>query len=116
MAEPRTLFAKVWDAHTVDDGLLFIDLHLIHEVTSPQAFAGLRRPAAVRRPDRTLAIADHNVPTTGSARAIADQARRAARDAGPQRRGVRHRVLPLGDRGRASSTWSGPSRGAPSRA
>src|SRR5690242_19284856 len=64
MAEPRTLFDKVWDAHTVDDDLLFIDLHLVHEVTSPQAFEGLRLAGRkVRRPDRTLATADHNVPT-----------------------------------------------------
>jgi 3-isopropylmalate/(R)-2-methylmalate dehydratase large subunit len=64
---PKTLFDKIWDAHEVDDGLLYIDLHLVHEVTSPQAFESLRlagRP--VRRPDRTLATADHNVPTDGS--------------------------------------------------
>ena len=68
MAEPRTLFAKVWDAHAVDDDLLFIDLHLVHEVTSPQAFDGLRLAGRrVRRPDRTLATADHNVPTGSEA-------------------------------------------------
>ncbi len=64
---PKTLFDKIWDAHEVADGLLYIDLHLVHEVTSPQAFESLRlagRP--VRRPDRTLATADHNVPTDGS--------------------------------------------------
>jgi 3-isopropylmalate/(R)-2-methylmalate dehydratase large subunit len=64
---PRTLFDKIWDAHEVAEGLLYIDLHLVHEVTSPQAFESLRlagRP--VRRPDRTLATADHNVPTDGS--------------------------------------------------
>src|SRR6202142_1073622 len=63
---PKTLFDKIWDAHEVAPGLLYIDLHLVHEVTSPQAFDGLRlagRP--VRRPDRTLATADHNVPTAG---------------------------------------------------
>ena len=67
MPEPRTLFDKIWAAHEVAPGLLYIDLHLVHEVTSPQAFDGLRlagRP--VRRPDRTLATADHNVPTDGS--------------------------------------------------
>jgi len=73
---PQTLFDKIWDAHEVADGLLYIDLHLVHEVTSPQAFESLRlagRP--VRRPDRTLATADHNVPTDGStaARQIRDQ-------------------------------------------
>jgi 3-isopropylmalate/(R)-2-methylmalate dehydratase large subunit len=64
---PKTLFDKIWDAHEVAPGLLYIDLHLVHEVTSPQAFDGLRlatRP--VRRPDRTLATADHNVPTDGT--------------------------------------------------
>jgi 3-isopropylmalate/(R)-2-methylmalate dehydratase large subunit len=64
---PTTLFEKIWDAHEVERGLLYIDLHLVHEVTSPQAFDGLRlagRP--VRRPDRTLATADHNVPTDGT--------------------------------------------------
>jgi len=64
---PRTLFDKIWDAHEVADNLLYVDLHLVHEVTSPQAFDGLRlagRP--VRRRDRTLATADHNVPTDGT--------------------------------------------------
>ena len=67
MAEPRTLFDKVWATHEVAPGLIYVDLHMVHEVTSPQAFDGLRlvgRP--VRRPDRTLATADHNVPTDGS--------------------------------------------------
>jgi 3-isopropylmalate/(R)-2-methylmalate dehydratase large subunit len=62
-----TLFDKIWSVHEVADNLIFIDLHLVHEVTSPQAFDGLRlagRP--VRRPDRTLATADHNVPTDGT--------------------------------------------------
>ena len=59
----RSMFEKVWDDHVVGDGLLFIDLHLVHEVTSPQAFDGLRLAGRrVRRPDRTLATADHNVP------------------------------------------------------
>ena len=64
---PKSLFDKIWAAHEVAPGLLYIDLHLVHEVTSPQAFDGLRlagRP--VRRPDRTLATADHNVPTDGT--------------------------------------------------
>src|ERR1043166_3875820 len=64
---PQTLFDKIWDAHEVAPGLLYIDLHLVHEVTSPQAFDGLRLAApGVRRPDRTLATADHNVPTDGT--------------------------------------------------
>ena len=69
--QPRTLFEKVWDAHEVraqtDDtpGVLYIDLHLVHEVTSPQAFTMLReRGLTVRRPDRTLATMDHSTPTT----------------------------------------------------
>jgi 3-isopropylmalate/(R)-2-methylmalate dehydratase large subunit len=64
---PQSLFDKIWEAHEVSHSLLFIDLHLVHEVTSPQAFEGLRlagRP--VRRPDRTLATVDHNVPTDGT--------------------------------------------------
>jgi 3-isopropylmalate/(R)-2-methylmalate dehydratase large subunit len=72
----NSLFDKIWEAHEVADALLYIDLHLVHEVTSPQAFESLRlagRP--VRRPDRTLATADHNVPTDGSTAAeqIRDQ-------------------------------------------
>jgi 3-isopropylmalate/(R)-2-methylmalate dehydratase large subunit len=61
---PRTIVEKIWDDHLVGDDLLFVDLHLVHEVTSPQAFEGLRLAGrTVRRPDRTLATADHNVPT-----------------------------------------------------
>ena len=73
----KTLYDKIWDAHLVStdangEAILYIDLHLIHEVTTPQAFAGLRaahRP--VRRPDRTLAVADHNIPTEGQALGVA---------------------------------------------
>ncbi|MFN7031067.1 MAG: 3-isopropylmalate dehydratase large subunit [Sphingopyxis sp.] len=70
MTRPRTLYEKIWDAHVVEqrpDGtcLIFIDRHLVHEVTSPQAFAGLRASGrTVRRPDLTLAVPDHNLPTT----------------------------------------------------
>jgi 3-isopropylmalate/(R)-2-methylmalate dehydratase large subunit len=64
---PNSLFDKIWDAHEVADGLIFIDLHLVHEVTSPQAFDGLRlNGRRVRRPDRTLGTADHNTPTDGT--------------------------------------------------
>jgi 3-isopropylmalate/(R)-2-methylmalate dehydratase large subunit len=64
---PKTLFDKVWEAHEVAEGLIYVDLHLVHEVTSPQAFESLRLAGrSVRRPDRTLATADHNVPTDGS--------------------------------------------------
>jgi len=63
----QTLFDRIWADHEVAPGLIFIDLHLVHEVTSPQAFDGLRlAQRAVRRPDRTLATADHNVPTDGT--------------------------------------------------
>ena len=70
----KTLAEKVWDRHVVRAGdggaepdLLYIDLHLVHEVTSPQAFEGLRIAGRrVRRPDLTVATADHNVPTTSS--------------------------------------------------
>src|ERR671939_1481334 len=73
---PKTMFDRIWEAHEVAPNLIYIDLHLVHEVTSPQAFDGLRlADRAVRRPDRTLATADHNVPTDGSTRAaqIRDQ-------------------------------------------
>ena len=79
MAKPKTLFDKIWESHLVDqqdDGtcLLYIDRHLVHEVTSPQAFEGLRQSGRpVRRPDATLAVPDHNVPTTDRARRIAEE-------------------------------------------
>src|SRR6059058_5124239 len=64
---PKTLFDKIWNAHEVAPNLIYIDLHLVHEVTSPQAFESLRLAGReVRRPDRTLATADHNVPTDGT--------------------------------------------------
>jgi 3-isopropylmalate/(R)-2-methylmalate dehydratase large subunit len=72
----RTMFDKIWDAHEVAAGLIYVDLHLVHEVTSPQAFDGLRlAERTVRRPDKTVATADHNVPTDGTpaARLIADE-------------------------------------------
>ena len=78
MAQARTLFDKIWDSHVVDaaaDGTttLYIDRHLVHEVTSPQAFEGLRVAGRkVRRPDATFAVADHNVPTTDRSQGIAD--------------------------------------------
>ncbi|MBK8839910.1 MAG: 3-isopropylmalate dehydratase large subunit [Hyphomonadaceae bacterium] len=78
MNAPRTLYDKIWDSHVVaadkasGESLLYIDLHLIHEVTTPQAFAGLRANGRkVRRPDLTLAVADHNTPTEGQALGMA---------------------------------------------
>ena len=79
MAKPRTLFDKIWQSHLVereDDGtcLIYIDRHLVHEVTSPQAFEGLRIAGRqVRRPDLTLAVADHNTPTTDISEGIAEE-------------------------------------------
>src|SRR5471030_2557202 len=76
--KPRTLYDKIWDDHLVDeqpDGtfLVYIDRHLVHEVTSPQAFEGLRISGRrVRRPESTLAVADHNIPTTDRRGGIAD--------------------------------------------
>ena len=79
MGSAKTLFDKIWESHVVDvqeDGtcLLYIDRHLVHEVTSPQAFEGLRTAGRrVRRPNATLAVADHNVPTTDRSQGIADE-------------------------------------------
>jgi 3-isopropylmalate/(R)-2-methylmalate dehydratase large subunit len=79
MASPRTLFAKLWDRHVVSEqpgmpAVLYVDLHLIHEVTSPQAFAGLAaRGLKVRRPDLTLATLDHSIPTHDRSLPIADE-------------------------------------------
>ena len=78
MRQPRTLYEKVWDSHLVahEQGapaVLYIDLHLVHEVTSPQAFQGLRdRGIGVRRPDRTLATMDHSIPTRNQTLPIVD--------------------------------------------
>ena len=75
---PKTLFEKIWDSHVVaqqpdSPAILYIDLHLVHEVTSPQAFTGLRqRGLKVRRPDKTLATMDHSIPTTPIDVPIAD--------------------------------------------
>lgn len=79
MSKARTLYDKIWDDHVVhqaDDGtcLLYIDRHLVHEVTSPQAFEGLRMTGRkVRHPEKTLAVVDHNVPTTDRTKGIAEE-------------------------------------------
>jgi 3-isopropylmalate/(R)-2-methylmalate dehydratase large subunit len=109
---PKNLFEKIWDAHEVDRDLLYVDLHLVHEVTSPQAFDGLRlAERTVRRPEKTLATADHNVPTDGTpaARLIADELSRKQVEAlernceefgiplyslGSERRGIVHVIGP----------------------
>ncbi len=78
MTAPRTLYDKIWDDHVVEESgdgaaLLYIDRHLVHEVTSPQAFEGLRMAGRkVHAPERTLAVVDHNVPTTDRTQGIAD--------------------------------------------
>jgi 3-isopropylmalate/(R)-2-methylmalate dehydratase large subunit len=78
MTEPQTLFQKIWNAHVVaqqpeSPAVLYIDLHLVHEVTSPQAFSGLRaRGLRVRRPEKTIATVDHSVPTHDRSLPIAD--------------------------------------------
>src|SRR2546427_1882796 len=82
MNTPRTLGQKLWDSHVVrskpgEPDLLYVDLHLVHEVTSPQAFEGLRLAGrSVRRPDLTVATMDHNVPTRGGARAADELSRK----------------------------------------
>ena len=122
MTTPRTLFEKIWDAHLVGPptadtpAMLYIDLHLIHEVTSPQAFTWLReRGLKVRRPERTVATMDHSTPTTprgkdgkipildnaGGRAARASSRRTAATSASSCSRWAA--------RGRASSTSSGRS-------
>ena len=74
--KPKTLFDKIWNQHLVnqqDDGtcLVYIDRHLVHEVTSPQAFEGLRdNKRKVHRPESTFAVADHNVPTSDRSKGI----------------------------------------------
>src|SRR5947209_12159407 len=75
-AVPKTMFDKIWDAHVVRDvpgesTVIYIDRHLVHEVTSPQAFAGLRTTGRkVHRPDATIAVLDHNIPTVSGRRML----------------------------------------------
>ena len=100
MSKPTTLYDKIWDDHVVhaaEDGttLLYIDRHLVHEVTSPQAFEGLRMAGRkVRAPQKTLAVVDHNVPTTDRSKGIANRGiGDPGQCAGEERRRVRRRVL-----------------------
>ena len=84
---PKTIFEKIWDAHVVREApgeptLLYVDLHLVHEVTSPQAFDGLRTTGRrVRRPELTVSVADHNVPTTDRSLPIEDELSQTQLDA-----------------------------------
>ncbi len=103
MASARTLFEKIWDRHVVVrepdcPAIVYIDLHLVHEVTSPQAFEGLRRRGlTVRRPERTAATMDHSVPTTPRAAGISDPI--AAKQIEQLRRNCREFGVPLHDLG-----------------
>jgi 3-isopropylmalate/(R)-2-methylmalate dehydratase large subunit len=114
----RTIIDKVWDAHVVSSApgapsLLYIDLHLVHEVTSPQAFDGLRaRNLTVRRPDFTWATVDHSVPTTPPRLPIADQV--AARQVARLEANCREFAIPCAGRGQAGQGIVhviGPERG-----
>src|SRR5476651_2557335 len=93
----KTLFDKLWESHRVCDGaedsaILYIDLHLVHEVTSPQAFEGLRLAGRkLRRPDKTIATLDHNIPTTTANRMVIDDAL-----AGNQVEALRHNCREFG--------------------
>ncbi|WP_347057620.1 3-isopropylmalate dehydratase large subunit [Blastococcus sp. HT6-30] len=115
---PKTLAEKVYDAHVVrstagEPDLLYIDLHLVHEVTSPQAFDGLRAAGrTVRRPDLTMATEDHNVPTLDILSPIADPVSRAQVDA--LRRNAAEfgiRLAPMGDRDQGIVHVIGPQLG-----
>ncbi len=117
---PRTLVEKIWDNHVVHAGdkesepdLLYIDLHLVHEVTSPQAFEGLRLShRRVRRPDLTVATADHNVPTTDIDKPVADEVSRRqleALDANCAEFGIE--VFPMGHADQGIVHVIGPEQG-----
>lgn len=116
--KPRTLFDKLWSQHVVvergDAALLYIDRHLVYEVTSPQAFEGLRMAGRLPwRPDTVLATADHNVPTTSHTEVIRDPLSRAQVD--ELTRNCREfgiRLLPLGDRRQGIIHVVGPEQGA----
>ena len=119
MSKPTTLYDKIWDDHLVHDSrdgtcLLYIDRHLVHEVTSPQAFEGLRMTGRkVRAPEKTLAVVDHNVPTTDRTQAESPirRASHAGRALAENATRFRHRVLTTSSTSaRASSTSSAPSR------
>ena len=118
MAKARTLYDKIWDDHAVDmqpdgTGLLYIDRHLVHEVTSPQAFEGLRMHGRkVRNPQKTLAVVDHNVPTSDRRHGIDDpesalQVETLAKNA--REFGVHY--YPITDRRQGSVHIVGPEQG-----
>src|SRR5437763_12358972 len=118
MTEPRTLAEKVWDRHLVrraagEPDLLYVDLHLVHEVTSPQAFDGLRLAGrGVRRPDLTVATMDHNVPTTDLSVPVADPISKKQMDvlaANCAEFGIT--LYPMGDPGQGIVHIIGPEQG-----
>jgi 3-isopropylmalate/(R)-2-methylmalate dehydratase large subunit len=118
MAKPRTLFDKIWDSHIVqrqDDGtcILYIDRHLVHEVTSPQAFEGLRMAGRkVRHPEATLAVPDHNVPTKEREKGIVEEESRIqveTLDVNAKEFGVRY--FPMGDIRQGIVHVTGPEQG-----
>jgi homoaconitase/3-isopropylmalate dehydratase large subunit len=122
-AQPQTLYDKIWDDHVVEDQpdgtcLLYIDRHLVHEVTSPQAFEGLRLAGRkVRAPEKTLAVVDHNVPTTDRSQGIDDpesalQVETLARTPPTSASSITTSSITA----RASSTSSGRSRASRCRA
>ena len=120
MSEPRTLSQKIWDRHVVtaglggDPDLLYIDLHLVHEVTSPQAFDGLRLTGrSVRRPDLTVATEDHNVPTEHIDQPIADPISREAdrHAAGEHRASSASSTIPMGHPNNGIVHVIGPEQG-----
>ena len=117
----KTLYDKIWDAHLVEQKpgeapVLYIDRHLVHEVTSPQAFEGLRNNGRkVRRPELTLAVADHNVPTKDRDQGITDpESPRAGRDPGEERHAISaSNISPWTISARASCTSSVRNRAGP---
>ena len=124
MSQPKTLYDKIWDAHLVHEApdgtcLLYIDRHLVHEVTSPQAFEGLRMTGRkVRAPGKTVAVPDHNVPTdVDRAKGIEnEESRIQVETLRAERRRVRHRDLRRRPTcARASCTSSARSRADPAR-
>src|SRR5713226_986742 len=115
---PQTLPEKVWERHVVhrregEPDLLYIDLHLVHEVTSPQAFDGLRlHGRTVRRPDLTVATMDHNVPTVDIDQPVADPVSAKQMDALARncaQYGIR--LYPMGDRGQGIVHVISPEQG-----
>ena len=119
---PRTLAEKNWDYHLVATGqsgepdLIYIDLHLVHEVTSPQAFDGLRADGSPRASaDLTIATEDHNTPTLAIDKPIADptSARRSTRCVAMHRKSSACDCIRLATRSRGSCTWSGRSWALP---